>query len=152
MPRTFKLWERKAVSFKRLVRPLKEIKGVVPLKSRGNRPLQMQFEDQLHALIYFHLEDHTSGRHLIQSLNEDDFAREHIAPEGGIQKSSFFEAINTRGLEQLIQVFESLEIHARKILPKEHVNLGDLVSVDGSLINATLSMRWADYREGAKKA
>jgi len=87
------------------------------------RPLQMTFEDQLQALIYFHLETHTSGRHLIQSLNEDDFAREHIAPEGGIQKSSFFEAINTRGLEQLIQVFESLEIHARKVLPKEHVDL-----------------------------
>ncbi len=123
MPRTFKLWKRKTVSFQKLVMPLKEIKGIVPLKPRGNRPLQMTFEDQLHALIYFHLEDHTSGRHLIQSLNEDDFAREHIAPEGGIQKSSFFEAINTRGLEQLIQVFESLEIHARKILPKEHVDL-----------------------------
>jgi hypothetical protein len=72
------------------------------------RPLQMTFEDQLNALIYFHLETHTSGRHLIQSLTEDDLAREHIAPEDGIQKSSFFEAINTRGLEQLIQVFESL--------------------------------------------
>ncbi len=146
MPQTLKPWERKAVSFKRLVRPLKEIKGVAPLKSRGNRPLQMTFEDQLYALIYFHLEDHTSGRHLIQSLNEDDFVRENIAPEGGIQKSSFFEAINTRGLEQLIDVFESLEIYARNILPKEHVNLGDLVSVDGSLINATLSMAWADKK------
>ena len=31
-------------------------------------------------------------------------------------------------------------------------NLRDLVSVDGSLINATLSMTWADYREKAKKA
>lgn len=119
---------------------------------RGNRPLQMTFEDQLHALIYFHLEDHASGRHLIQSLNEDDFAREYIAPEGGIQKSSFFEAVNTRGLEQLIQVFEALEGQAREALPKEHADLGDLISVDGSLIDATLSMAWADYRKGAKKA
>ncbi len=30
--------------------------------------------------------------------------------------------------------------------------LGDLVSIDGSLIDAALSMAWADYREGAKKA
>lgn len=30
--------------------------------------------------------------------------------------------------------------------------MGDLISVDGSLIDATLSMVWADYRDGAKKA
>ncbi|MHB1400279.1 MAG: transposase [Trichloromonadaceae bacterium] len=30
--------------------------------------------------------------------------------------------------------------------------LGDLIAVDGSLIDATLSMVWADYRDGAKKA
>ena len=61
----------------------------------------MTFEDQLNALILFHLEDHTSGRELIQTLQEDAYAREHIAPEKGIEKSSFFEAINSRGLEQL---------------------------------------------------
>ena len=38
----------------------------------------MTFEDQLHALIYFHLEDHTSGRGLIQALKEDEFLRENI--------------------------------------------------------------------------
>jgi hypothetical protein len=69
----------------------------------------MQFEDQLHALIYFHLEDYTLRETpYLKSLTEADFAKEHIAPEGGIQKSSFFEAINTRGLEQLIDIFESL--------------------------------------------
>ncbi len=47
------------------------------------------------------------GDILSKSLNEDDLVREYIAPEGDIQKSSFFEAINTRGLEQLIDVFES---------------------------------------------
>ena len=84
----------------------------------------MQFEAKLHALIYFHLEDHTLRETpYLKSLTEADFAKEHIAPEGGIQKSSFFEAINTRGLEQLIDVFESLEVHARKILPKEHAEL-----------------------------
>ena len=38
----------------------------------------MTFEDQLNALILFHLEDHTSGRELIQTLQEDAYAREHI--------------------------------------------------------------------------
>jgi hypothetical protein len=59
----------------------------------------MDFEDQLPALIYFHLQEHTSGRHLHQSLEEDDFAREHIAPKKGIAKSSLFKAMNERGLE-----------------------------------------------------
>ena len=31
-------------------------------------------------------------------------------------------------------------------------DLGDLIAVDGSLIDATLSMLWADYRDGARKA
>jgi hypothetical protein len=112
----------------------------------------MTFEDQLNALILFHLEDHTSGRELIQTLQEDAYAREHIAPEKGIEKSSFFEAIHSRGLEQLTQVFDALAQEARTLLPGEHTDLGDLISVDGSLIDATLSMAWADYRKGAKKA
>jgi hypothetical protein len=43
-------------------------------------------------------------------------------------------------------------IYARTVLLKGHVNSGDLVSIDSSLIDATLSMAWADYREGTKKA
>ena len=72
--------------------------GMPPLDSRGDRPLKMTFEDQLKALIFFHLEEHTSGQHLLQVLEEDDFARDVIAPEDGIKKSSFSEAINSRGL------------------------------------------------------
>jgi hypothetical protein len=112
----------------------------------------MTFEDQLDALIYFHLEEHSSCRHLLQVLKDDDFAREHIAPKDGIEKSSFFEAINTRGLEQLTQLLDALHRDAIKVLPNEYGDLGDLTVIDGSLIDATLSMYWADYREGAKKA
>lgn len=112
----------------------------------------MTFEDQLKALIFFHLEEHVSGRHLIQVLKEDNFARENIAPKDGIEKSSFFEAINSRGLEQLEFVFKSLCADAGKILPKKYAGLGELISIDGSLIDAVLSMYWADYRKGSKKA
>lgn len=66
--------------------------------------MQMTFEDQLNAVIYFHLEDHTSGKHLIHTLKEDDFVREEIAPEKNIEKNSFFKAIRSTGLERLIQV------------------------------------------------
>lgn len=122
------------------------------LQSRGNRPLKMSFEEQLRALVFFHLEEHTSAQHLLQTLKEDDFAREHIAPEDGIEKSSFSEAINTRGLEQFLHVFENLQQQASHLLPEAHKDLGQLVGIDGSLIDGTLSMIWADYRKASKKA
>jgi hypothetical protein len=112
----------------------------------------MTFEDQLNALVYFHLEEHSSGRDLIQALDENDFAREEVAPEDGIQRSSFFEAIGTRGLEQLIRLYNGLRADATSVLPKAYAHLGELQAIDGSLIDATLSMAWAEYRDGAKKA
>jgi hypothetical protein len=39
---------------------------------------------------------------------EDDFAREVIAPPEGRQKSSYFEAINSRGLEQDVAMIYKL--------------------------------------------
>jgi hypothetical protein len=124
------------------------------LVARGDRPLQMTFEDQLKILTYYHLEEHSSGRHLLQVLAQEDFAATHIAPPNGIKKSAFFEALNSRGLEQMVHVYEHLQKQATETLPmaKDLDRLGDLVAVDGSLIDATLSMTWADYRHGAKKA
>ena len=58
-----------------------------------------------------------SAQHLLQTLKEDDFAREQIAPENGIEKSSFCEATNTRGLEQFLHVFENLQQQASHLLP-----------------------------------
>jgi len=144
---------KKKPSFKQLTKPMKKaLKKSTPLKSRGNRSLQMTLEDQLNALVLFHLEEHASAQHLLQVLKEDDFAREYIAPKKGIEKSSFSEALNTRGLKQFIEVFEALVEEAQTVLPKEYKELGNLTLIDGSLIDATLSMYWADYRDGAKKA
>lgn len=155
MPHTFHPQDKEqdAPSFHELWQPVENIFiGMPPLEARGNRPLQMDFEHQLKALVFYHLEEHTSGRHLLQVLEEDDFAREVIAPPDGIKKSSFFEAINSRGLEQLTYVFQELQAKAAKILPREHAELGNLVTIDGSLIDAVLSMYWADYRNDCKKA
>jgi hypothetical protein len=124
---------------------------ITPLLSGCNRPLKMSFEDQLNILVYFHLEEHRSGRHLLQVLKEDHFARHHIAPAGGIEKSSFFEDIGSRGLEQMMEMFGKLYAKAATHLPKGHAELGDLVLIDGSLIDAVLSMYWADYRKDSKK-
>ncbi len=140
-------------SFDRLFRSaIEAMIGMTPLEARGNRPLQMTFEDQLKALVFFHLQEHTSAQHLLQVLEEDDFARNKIAPKEGIKKSSFSEANNSRGLEQCMYVFKNLQTKATKFLPNHHPDLGNLVGIDGSLIDATLSMCWADYRKGAKKA
>ncbi|MBF0468708.1 MAG: hypothetical protein HQK61_07465 [Desulfamplus sp.] len=112
----------------------------------------MAFEDQLNALIYFHLQEHKSARQTIHDLKENEFARQCIAPEDGISRSGFQEAINNRGLEQLQSVLQELSRKAAGILPKEHAELGDLVAIDGSLIDSVLSLYWAYYRQGFKKA
>ena len=140
-------------TFDKFIAPLLRLLPLAPLLlPKGDRPLKMNFEEQLKALIYFHLQEHDSARHLIQDMEENDFARENIAPEGGISRSSFSEIINGRGLEQLQFMFENLYKQAAKSLPKQFQELGELISIDGSLISAVLSMYWADYRKGSKKA
>ena len=154
MPYTLnRLKNAKIPSFSQLYLPIDKAKiGMPLLESRGDRPLKMTLDDQLKALIFFHLEEHTSAQQLLQFLEQDDFARNLIAPEEGIKKSSFGEAINSRGLEQLSYIYQNLQADAVDRLPKEHDELGDLISIDGSLIDACLSMHWADYRKGARKA
>jgi len=140
-------------AFINIFRPALDIVPQLPeLDARGNRPLQMNFEDQLRVLVYFHLQEHKSGLHLLQDLEENDFARAVIAPEAGIKKSSFSEAINTRGLEQLIILFEKLQKKASRRIPKRDKHLGDIVAIDGSVIEAVPSMHWADYSQTQKKA
>ena len=120
MPRSFEPDQKKfhSNSFFQFYQPIKDVFPEIPvLKSRGDRPLKMTFEDQLKMLIFFPLEEHVSARHMLQVIEQDDFARANIAPEEGIKKNSFCEAINTRGLEQLQIVFEKLSRKASGILP-----------------------------------
>jgi hypothetical protein len=146
-----KLRNRRA--FQRLLEPINRYwKPDAPLTSKGYRPLQLSFDDQLKALIYFHLEDFSSGRELIQALDQDNFAKECVAPPKGIKKSAFFEAINNRGLEQLTEIFTVLAKQATKTIPAEYAHLGNLVAIDGSYIDALMSMDWADYSSTQKKA
>ena len=154
MPRTFDPFRKQAaLEFFSFFQPAVEAMSHMPeLNSKGNRPLQMSFEEHLRALVFFHLEEHHSAQHLMQVLEQDDFARSEIAPENGIKKSSFSEATNSRGLEQFMYVYQNLQTQASEILPKQNPELGNLVGIDGSLIDATLSMHWADYRKKSKKA
>jgi hypothetical protein len=137
----------------RLFKPaLDALSSVTPLRSRSNKPMTFTFEHHLKALVYLHLQEYESGRELLQVLEQDEFARAHLAPPEGVSRSAFFEAMNTRALEQLSQMYHLLQAKANKLLPALHGHLGDLVGVDGSLIDAVPTMEFADYRDGAKKA
>ena len=142
-----------SATFDDFMKPVREIlPDTPPLGSKGDRPLKFLFENELASLIYYHLFENESGRDLLQKLGEDDFAKEHITPEGGISRSSFFEAINSRGIGQLQYVFRELCNLAGGIIPRQYSDLGDIVLIDGSLIDAVLSMYWADYRKNSRKA
>jgi hypothetical protein len=83
---------------------------------------------------------------LIQVLQEDGYARQFVAPAGGINHSTFFDTVNNRGVEQLLIVFLELQKQATGVLLAQHSELGDIVAIDGSLIDLILSMHWAEYR------
>jgi len=155
MPRTFNPYDRKQniSSFQQFWQPLCEIlPEAPPLESRGDKLLKLTFDSELKSLVFYHVEEHDSGRHLLQDLAENDFARENIAPPEGVKKSTFFETINSRGLEQMLYMFNQLNARANKAIPDAYPELGNLIAVDGSLISGVLSMYWADYRKGCPKA
>jgi hypothetical protein len=140
-------------SFLRLFKPaLDALSSITPLRSRSNRPMTFTFEHHLKTLVYLHLQEYESGRELLQVLEQDEFARAHVAPPEGVSRGTFFEAMNTRALEQLSQVYHMLQAQAKKLLPALHPHLGDLIVIDGSLVDAVQTMQFADYRDGAKKA
>jgi hypothetical protein len=69
----------------------------------------MNTEELLNILTYYHLQEFSSGRELLQALDEDEYARHLIAPAGGIKRSTFFDTVNERGVEQLLYVFTELQ-------------------------------------------
>jgi len=130
----------------------KILEGIPHGESKGNRPYQMTMEQFLDILIYYHLTHPDSGRHLIQELEQDSFAKTMIAPHEGVKKSSFFEAMHSRDFGFFIQVFNALSAQTFSALPQEYSNLGELVAIDGTFIDMVLSATWADYRTDSKKA
>lgn len=90
MPRTISDQDPKIPepSFQELWQPVENFHDDIPiLKSRGNRQLKMTFEQQLKSLILFHLEEYKSARHLLQVLEQDDFARSCIAPAKALARA-----------------------------------------------------------------
>lgn len=140
-------------TFDIFVEPLNDIIPESPaLLPKGRHPLAIQTTHLVNSLIYYHLHEYDSARHLIQDLKDNEFARQRIAPEKGLHRSTFGDTLNNRGAEQLIYIFKKLYNKAAEAIPKEYKELGELIAIDGTLIDAVMSMYWADYSKNSKKA
>ena len=139
-------------TFDAFITPLDDmLPTITPLTSRSNRPITFTFDCQLKSLVYYHQKVCTSAQALLQMMHDDEFARQNLIPELGLGESTFYEANANRGATQMLEIFDPL---ARKVSSRFHDSypqLGDLVAIDGSLIDATLSMTWADYSTSANK-
>lgn len=127
------------------------LEEVTPLESGSNRPLDFTFSDQLHSLVYLQVEQHCSARGLLEDLNDPAHPPLEGLPEG-VPRSTFFDALHSRGLPQMLEVFDHLGQKVARFLGPAYPELGDLRAFDGSLIQATLSMEWADYTAKIHKA
>ena len=140
-------------TFSRVIAPLEGLlPTITPLESGSNRPLSFTFDFQVKSLIYYHIEDCTSAQALLQAMQEDAFLRHTMVPEEGLGESTFYEANATRGVLPMLEVLDRLSKKVSRRLGMAHPDLGDLMAIDSSLIEASLSMRWADYSESKRKA
>lgn len=137
----------------RLLAPLEaQLPHLTPLVSGSNRSLSFTFDYQVRALVYYHTEGFTSAQDLLQATASDPFAKSWIVPKEGLGESTFYEANATRGSLQMIELADRLSKKVSKRLKVAHIELGDLVAIDGSLMEASLSMTWADYISCLHKA
>lgn len=137
----------------RLLAPLEaQLPHLTPLVSGSNRSLSFTFDFQARALVYYHTERFTSAQDLLQAAASDPFAKSLIVPKEGLGESTFYEANATRGSLQMIELVDRLSKKVSKHLKVAYPELGDLVAIDGSLMEASLSMTWADYTSCLRKA
>lgn len=140
-------------TFSTLLAPLEgQLPYLTPLASGSNRPLDFTFDLQVRALVYYHTEAFTSAQDLLQAVDEDPFAHRLMVPECGLGQSTFYEANATRGSQQLLELVDRLAKKVGKRLQTPPLAVGELVAIDGSLIEASLSMHWAEYSSTQRKA
>jgi hypothetical protein len=143
---------KNSTTFDRFLQPLQDaLEHTTPLKSGSNRPLTFPFEPQVKSLVYFHVQTFDSANHLLQALSEDTFARRMIVPPDGVASNTFYDAIKSRGLIQMQEVFSHLAARASALIPQADPDLGELVAIDPTLIDCTDGMIFATYREGCNK-
>jgi len=140
-------------TFSQLIGPLETVlPTITPLESGCNKPLSYPFDFQVKSLVYYHTAACTSGQDLLQAMQEDAFVRHTLVPKDGLGESTFYEANAHRGMVQMLQLLDRLSKKVSKRLGITHPELGELVAIDGSLLEASVSMRWADYSDTHHKA
>jgi hypothetical protein len=145
--------DRISPTFSTLVGPMEaQFPHLPELVSGSNRPLDYTFGHQARALVYYHTEAFSSGQALLQAAHEDPLARQVMVPDSGLGKTTFYEANATRGCKQMLVLVNRLSKKVSKHLHVEHLDLGPLRAIDGSLIEASLSMAWAEYSSTQRKA
>ena len=145
--------DRVSPTFSTLIAPMEaQLPHLSPLVSRSNRPLTYTFAHQVRALVYYHTETFSSGQALLQAAHEDPLAHQLMVPESGLGKTTFYEANADRGGPQMLALVNRLSKKVSKHLKVDHLDLGRLRAIDGSLIEASLSMAWAEYSSTQRKA
>ena len=140
-------------TFSTLIAPLEaQLPHLPPLVSRSNRPLTYTFDHQVRALVYYHTENFSSAQALLQAAHEDPLAHQLMVPDSGLGKTTFYEANADRGCQQMLALVNRLSKKVGKHLKVDHLDLGQLRAIDGSLIEACLSMTWAEYSSTQRKA
>lgn len=140
-------------TFLTLIAPLEaQLPYLPPLVSGSNRSLAFTFDFQVRALVYYHTEAFTSAQDLLQAAHDDPLANRLLVPATGLGESTFYEANATRGSHQLLALVDRLSKRVGRQLKVAHLGLGALVAIDGSLIEASLSMGWAAYSSTQRKA
>jgi len=135
------------------IEPLETIlPTITPLVSPCNRPITFTFEQQVKSLIYYHTEEYISAQALLHDMQNDVSVKYLFNCPKSFGQSTFYEANSSRGVTQMLEIFDRLAKKVSKRLGITHAQLGDLVAVDGSLIDASLSMTWADYKSSSNKA
>lgn len=139
-------------TFEALIAPVESLlPTITPLQSRCNRPITFTFDSQLKSLIYYHIEECSSAQALLKLIHDDAFAQQTLVPPQGLGESTFYEANANRGATPMLEVLDKLSRKVSKHLGSRYAELGTLVAIDGTLIDATLSMIWADYSESSNK-
>ncbi len=145
--------DRVSPTFSTLIGPMEaQFPHLPELVSGSNRPLDYTFDHQARALVYYHTEGFSSGKALLQAAHEDPLARQVMVPDSGLGKTTFYEANANRGCKQMLTLVNRLSKKVSKHLKVEHLDLGQLRAIDGSLIEACLSMAWAEYSSTQRKA
>ena len=145
--------QKESPTFSQLLCPLEaHLPHITRLESGSNKPLTYTFAHQIRGLVYYHTAHCESAQDLLESARCDGFVNQLLIPASGLGESTFYEANANRGSVQMIELIDRLSKKACKYAGISYAELGHLVVIDGSLISASLSMRWAEYRKNVRKA